>query len=54
MSKNVKSLTFWRSVDRPDIEFSVVCDVIENVKCDKICGFFDNTGSFELDFRTIV
>jgi len=42
-----------RSADRPEIEFEVVCDVIESVNFDKFHGSFDVTSNFKLDFRVI-
>jgi len=50
-----KELKKWRrqSVDRPEIELKVACDVIESVDFAKFHGSFDVTGNFELDFREI-
>jgi len=40
--------------DRPGIEFKVACDVLESVNFAEIHEFYDVTGNFELDFRTVL
>jgi len=42
--------TLIRSVDRPEIEFKVACDVTSH-PCHRVSS--DVTGNFELDFRAI-
>jgi len=42
-----------KSTDRPKIEFKIACDVTESVGFGKVCGFYDVTGNFELDFRAM-
>jgi len=39
--------------DRPEIHFKVAFDVLKSIKFVKICGFYDVTGNFELDFRVM-